>query len=66
MRYSVLLVAAAALIGGHATILRYLSSRAALPAAILMGVIILAAIMHLGLIGSLLTAFLRSRSTKLR
>jgi hypothetical protein len=54
-----LLVPAVALIAGHATILQYVSSRAALPTAIVLGVIILAVITHLGLIGSLFAAFRR-------
>jgi hypothetical protein len=62
-RYWLLLVPAVALIAGHATIYQYVSSRAALPAAIVLGVIILAVITHLGLIGSLLAA-LRRRSRR--
>jgi len=47
------------LIAAHALVLRYASSHAAVSAAVLSGVIVLAVIKHLGLLGSLYAVFRR-------
>jgi hypothetical protein len=46
-------VGVVALIAGHAIVLGYLSSHTAFPAAVVSGVIVLAVIKHLGLLGPL-------------
>jgi membrane protein YdbS with pleckstrin-like domain len=61
MRLWIALVGVVVLIAGHGIILYYVSSRTALSAAIVLGVIVLVVVKHLGLL-SPLYALVRRRS----